>query len=94
MQSYGWRIPFVLASIGTLFAVLLRTKLEETPLWLMAKSENRLVKPSADTPSYYQIPLWYGDDAGFVLVYRQCLFDDLSAFTPILGIQFLMSIPV
>lgn len=44
MQSYGWRIPFVLASIGTLFAVLLRAKLEETPLWLMAKSENRLVK--------------------------------------------------
>lgn len=44
MQSFGWRIPFFIASVGTLVSLYLRTKLEETPLWLIAKSKNRLAK--------------------------------------------------
>lgn len=42
MLSYGWRIPFVLASLGTVLAVLVRSPLTETKVWQYTKSQQKL----------------------------------------------------
>lgn len=87
MQSYGWRIPFLIASAGTIFAVLLRTRLQETPLWLMAKSKNRLTKrlPIRRAVIKYQ----YGTVMTFGLSWlTSSVYLTTYLIIPVLGIQF------
>lgn len=87
MLAYGWRIPFVIASVGTLFAVVLRLKLEETPIWASAKNRNRLIKrlPLRTALLKYR----YGSVMSFGLswftasVYLLCFL-----LLPMLGVQF------
>lgn len=43
LLSYGWRIPFIFGGIGTLLAIALRFKMSETPIWINARNQNRLV---------------------------------------------------
>lgn len=43
LESYGWRIPFILGALGTFFSIALRYRMRETPSWLMAKREQLLV---------------------------------------------------
>ena len=42
--SFGWRIPFVIASLGTILAVIIRSPLTETKVWQYAKKNQQLVK--------------------------------------------------
>lgn len=44
MLSFGWRIPFVIASLGTILAVIIRSPLTETKVWQYAKKNQQLVK--------------------------------------------------
>lgn len=43
MNLYGWRIPFLLGSLGTFVAILLRQRIAETPIWLNAKKQGNLL---------------------------------------------------
>lgn len=44
MLAFGWRIPFVIASLGTVVAVIIRSPLTETKVWQYAKKQQQLVK--------------------------------------------------
>lgn len=44
MLSWGWRIPFILGSIGGLFAYILRRRCLETPIFLQLLKEQRICK--------------------------------------------------
>lgn len=46
MQQYGWRIPFFLGSLGTFVAIVLRRRIAETPIWLNAQAQGRLLSTS------------------------------------------------
>ncbi|MFW2176826.1 MULTISPECIES: MFS transporter [unclassified Moraxella] len=43
MMSYGWRIPFILGGVFTLFAIIMRYRLSETPIFLYAQAKNQLI---------------------------------------------------
>lgn len=43
MQNFGWRVPFILGSVGSLVTIFLSYRLTETPLWLVAKNNDELL---------------------------------------------------
>lgn len=43
MVSFGWRLPFILGSIGTVIAIMLRKRLPETKVWLQAYAKGKTV---------------------------------------------------
>lgn len=50
-ESWGWRIPFLLAGIFSLVGLYIRLRLDETPEFKAARKENRVVR----------FPLWNGE---------------------------------
>lgn len=44
MNLYGWRIPFLIGSLGIFSMILLRYKLGETQPWITAKHQQKLIK--------------------------------------------------
>lgn len=43
MINYGWRLPFLLGSVGLMVAIVLRYRLTESPIWLQAKEKQQLL---------------------------------------------------
>lgn len=42
-QTFGWRLPFFLGAVGTFITIFLRYQLHETPIWLAAKRQGKLL---------------------------------------------------
>jgi MFS transporter, MHS family, proline/betaine transporter len=47
MNDWGWRIPFLLAAPMTLLGIYLRAKIDETPVFVEAKSKGEITKNPA-----------------------------------------------
>jgi MFS family permease len=62
LESWGWRIPFLVGGFFGLFSVYLRRRLDETPLFLdiqRMKSREK-VTPAAEIFASYRQPIVYG----------------------------------
>jgi MHS family alpha-ketoglutarate permease-like MFS transporter len=46
LESWGWRIPFVIGALGALIAMRLRSQIEETPVFSDLKAHNKIKKNS------------------------------------------------
>lgn len=44
MIDYGWRIPFLIGGLGSFLVLMLRRHLTETPVWLNAKRQQKIVR--------------------------------------------------
>jgi MHS family proline/betaine transporter-like MFS transporter len=54
LESWGWRIPFILAMFIGLIGVYIRTKVQESPLYLEAKSHNNIsTSPTTELITQY-----------------------------------------
>ncbi|MEM3844478.1 MAG: MFS transporter [Candidatus Parvarchaeota archaeon] len=58
MYSYGWRIPYLLAFAILIVGVYIRFKIPETPIFVAAQKENKIVKyPISELFKYHKLNL-------------------------------------
>ena len=93
-REYGWRIPFILSSVLVVLALIIRLRLQETPLFTRLKSEGKSsTSPWRDSfgnaPNRKLILLaLFGATAGQAVVWYQGQFQALFFLQNILGVSF------
>ncbi len=93
-REYGWRIPFILSSVLVVLALMIRLRLQETPLFTRLKAEgNSSTSPwreSFGDPANRKLILLalFGMTAGQAVVWYQGQFQALFFMQTILGINF------
>ena len=93
-REYGWRIPFILSAVLVVLALIIRLRLQETPLFTQLKSEGKSSKsPWRDSfgnaPNRKLILLaLFGATAGQAVVWYQGQFQALFFMQNILGLSF------
>jgi MFS family permease len=93
-REFGWRIPFILSAVLVVFALLIRLRLQETPLFTRLKSEGRSSKSpwreSFGDPRNRRLILLalFGMTAGQAVVWYQGQFQALFFMQNILGMSF------
>jgi MFS family permease len=93
-RAYGWRIPFILSGVLVVLALIIRLRLQETPLFTRLKAEgNSSSSPwreSFGDPANRKLILLalFGMTAGQAVVWYQGQFQALFFMQTILGINF------
>jgi MFS family permease len=93
-REYGWRIPFILSSVLVVLALIIRLRLQETPLFSRLKSEgNSSTSPWRDSfgnAANRKLILLalVGATAGQAVVWYQGQFQALFFLQNILGVSF------
>ncbi len=93
-REYGWRIPFILSSVLVVLALIIRLRLQETPLFTRLKAEGNSSKSpwreSFGDPANRKLILLalFGMTAGQAVVWYQGQFQALFFMQNILGIPF------
>jgi MFS family permease len=93
-REYGWRIPFILSAVLVVLALIIRLRLQETPLFSRLKSEGKSsTSPWRDSfgnaPNRKLILLaLFGATAGQAVVWYQGQFQALFFMQNILGLSF------
>lgn len=93
-REYGWRIPFILSSVLVVLALIIRLRLQETPLFTQLKAEGKSSKSpwreSFGDPANRKLILLalFGMTAGQAVVWYQGQFQALFFMQNILGIPF------
>ncbi len=96
-RAYGWRIPFILSAVLVVFALIIRLRLQETPLFTRLKAEgNSSTSPwreSFGDPGNRKLILLalFGMTAGQAVVWYQGQFQALFFMQNILGLGYLNS---
>jgi MFS family permease len=96
-REYGWRIPFILSAVLVVFALLIRLRLQETPLFTRLKAEgNSSTSPwreSFGNPANRRLIILalLGMTAGQAVVWYQGQFQALFFMQNILGLGYLNS---
>jgi MFS family permease len=92
--SYGWRIPFLLSAILVVIALIIRLRLQETPLFARLKAEGRSSKSpwreSFGDPKNARLIVLalFGATAGQAVVWYQGQFQALFFLGTNLGVKF------
>jgi MFS family permease len=93
-REYGWRIPFLLSAVLVVFALIIRLRLQETPLFSRLKAEGRSStspwrESFGNAPNRKLILLaLIGATAGQAVVWYQGQFQALFFMQNILGLSF------
>ena len=93
-REYGWRIPFILSAVLVVLALIIRLRLQETPLFTRLKAEGNSSKSpwreSFGDPANRKLILLalFGMTAGQAVVWYQGQFQALFFMQNILGINF------
>jgi len=93
-ESFGWRIPFILSAVLVVIALVIRMRLQETPLFARLKAENRHSKSPwreslGDPANARLIALaLLGATAGQAVVWYQGQFQALFFLGTNLGVRF------
>jgi MFS family permease len=93
-REYGWRIPFLLSAVLVVLALIIRMRLQETPLFTRLKDQgNSSTSPwreSFGNPANRKLILLalFGMTAGQAVVWYQGQFQALFFMQTILGINF------
>ena len=93
-REYGWRIPFLLSAVLVVLALIIRMRLQETPLFTRLKDQgNSSTSPwreSFGDPANRKLILLalFGMTAGQAVVWYQGQFQALFFMQTILGINF------
>ena len=93
-REYGWRIPFILSAVLVVLALIIRLRLQETPLFSRLKSQGKSsTSPWRDSfgnaPNRRLILLaLFGATAGQAVVWYQGQFQALFFMQNILGVNF------
>jgi MFS family permease len=96
-REYGWRIPFILSAVLVVFALIIRLRLQETPLFTRLKAEGKSStspwRESFGDPANRKLILLalFGMTAGQAVVWYQGQFQALFFMQNILGIGYLNS---
>jgi MFS family permease len=92
--SYGWRIPFLLSAILVVIALIIRLRLQETPLFARLKAEGRSSRSpwreSFGNPANRRLIVLalFGATAGQAVVWYQGQFQALFFLGTNLGVKF------
>ncbi|MBY0377388.1 MAG: MFS transporter [Gammaproteobacteria bacterium] len=78
MLAYGWRIPFLAATLLGLLGIILRRKVTETPVFLRTHQKTSAVAPYQQKGSFYTIHLLLG----FGLVFLGATLVSLGLYWP------------
>jgi MFS family permease len=93
-REYGWRIPFILSAVLVVLALIIRLRLQETPLFSQLKAEGRSSsspwRESFGEPKNRRLILLalFGMTAGQAVVWYQGQFQALFFMQNILGVKF------
>ena len=93
-ESFGWRIPFVLSAVLVVIALVIRMRLQETPLFAQLKAEGRQSKApwqeSFGDPANARLIVLalFGATAGQAVVWYQGQFQALFFLGTNLGVRF------
>ena len=93
-REYGWRIPFILSAALVVLALVIRLRLQETPLFSRLKAEGKSTtspwRESFGDPRNRRLILLalFGMTAGQAVVWYQGQFQALFFMQNILGIKF------
>ncbi len=93
-REYGWRIPFILSAVLVVLALIIRLRLQETPLFSQLKAEGRSSsspwRESFGDPKNRRLILLalFGMTAGQAVVWYQGQFQALFFMQNILGVKF------
>ena len=93
-REYGWRIPFILSAVLVVLALIIRLRLQETPLFSRLKAEGRSSsspwRESFGDPKNRRLILLalFGMTAGQAVVWYQGQFQALFFMQNILGVKF------
>jgi MFS family permease len=93
-REYGWRIPFLLSAVLVVLALIIRMRLQETPLFTRLKDQGNSSKSpwreSFGDPANRKLILLalFGMTAGQAVVWYQGQFQALFFMQNILGINF------
>ncbi|MBA2372830.1 MAG: MHS family MFS transporter [Chloroflexi bacterium] len=93
-REYGWRFPFLLSSVLVVLALIIRLRLQETPLFTRLKAEGKSStspwrESFGNAPNRRLILLaLFGMTAGQAVVWYQGQFQALFFMQNILGIKF------
>ena len=93
-REYGWRIPFILSAVLVVLALIIRMRLQETPLFTRLKAEGKSStspwRESFGDPGNRKLILLalFGMTAGQAVVWYQGQFQALFFMQNILGIKF------
>jgi MFS family permease len=96
-REYGWRIPFILSAVLVVFALIIRLRLQETPLFTRLKAEGKSStspwRESFGNPANRRLIVLalLGMTAGQAVVWYQGQFQALFFMQNILGIGYLNS---
>jgi MFS family permease len=96
-REYGWRIPFILSAVLVVFALIIRLRLQETPLFTRLKAEGKSStspwRESFGNPANRKLILLalFGMTAGQAVVWYQGQFQALFFMQNILGLGYLNS---
>ncbi len=96
-REYGWRIPFILSAVLVVFALIIRLRLQETPLFTRLKAEGKSStspwRESFGNPANRKLIILalLGMTAGQAVVWYQGQFQALFFMQNILGIGYLNS---
>ncbi len=96
-REYGWRIPFILSAVLVVFALIIRLRLQETPLFTRLKAEGKSStspwRESFGNPANRKLIVLalLGMTAGQAVVWYQGQFQALFFMQNILGIGYLNS---
>jgi MFS family permease len=96
-REFGWRIPFILSAVLVVFALIIRLRLQETPLFTRLKAEGRSStspwRESFGDPANRKLILLalLGMTAGQAVVWYQGQFQALFFMQNILGLGYLNS---
>jgi MFS family permease len=96
-REYGWRIPFILSAVLVVFALIIRLRLQETPLFTRLKAEGRSStspwRESFGDPANRKLIILalLGMTAGQAVVWYQGQFQALFFMQNILGLGYLNS---
>ncbi|HEY7701353.1 MAG TPA: MFS transporter [Candidatus Limnocylindrales bacterium] len=96
-REFGWRIPFILSAVLVVFALIIRLRLQETPLFTRLKADGRSStspwRESFGDPANRKLILLalLGMTAGQAVVWYQGQFQALFFMQNILGLGYLNS---
>ncbi len=96
-REFGWRIPFILSAVLVVFALIIRLRLQETPLFTRLKAEGRSStspwRESFGDPANRRLIILalLGMTAGQAVVWYQGQFQALFFMQNILGLGYLNS---
>jgi MFS family permease len=96
-REFGWRIPFILSAVLVVFALIIRLRLQETPLFTRLKADGRSStspwRESFGDPANRRLILLalLGMTAGQAVVWYQGQFQALFFMQNILGLGYLNS---